>query len=98
MKNERFYWLMHEPRDGGRPRWTVEKMAEEIGVSRPRLTDTLNNKPGRGGQIRRKAVAFFKREFATTWPEILKELGWDEAGKRLTAKNAESAEKETLHV
>ncbi|MEN6533345.1 MAG: hypothetical protein ABFD89_06760 [Bryobacteraceae bacterium] len=87
MKNHKFYWLLHEPRDGrGLPCWTVAMLAREIGSGRAHVTEVLNNVPGHGGKTRRKLVAVFRGHFPY-WREMLAALGWTECGELLNAES-----------
>ncbi len=79
-----------------RPKWSVERIAAEIHCHRSRVNDTLNNKPGRGAQIRPKLVRFFKAHFpdtdGPTWRDLLEALGWNEDG------TVKAVPRGTLHV
>lgn len=48
---------------------TAQKLAKQVGCGRSHLSQVLNNKPGRGGQTRRKL-----RPLLT--PEEIQLLGW----------------------
>ena len=90
MNNERFHWLLQEPRDArGRRLRTVEKVADAIFSGRAHVCQVLSNKPGRGHVTRRKLVTFFKANFAN-WREVLDALGWDEDGTHRTNRTHET--------
>lgn len=52
----------------------VKDLAEQARVSRCHLSEVLQNKPGRGGQTRRRVAPLLL-------PEELALLGWDENGR-----------------
>ncbi|MBI2950362.1 MAG: hypothetical protein HYY23_22265 [Verrucomicrobia bacterium] len=76
-RNEEFFRLLAQSS------WTVKKLAEQAGVSYRHLYEVLANKPGRGGQVRRKVAALLR-------PEELAALGWDANGN-LQPKEAYAA-------
>jgi hypothetical protein len=76
----------------GTHKWTVQKLANEICASRPRVTDVLNNKPGHGGHLRRK-LAKLMRQKLPMWRGMLAALNWDEDG-RLMIKDEPDHQKE----
>lgn len=55
-------------------------MADTLFVNRARLNDTLNNKPGYGGQTRKKVVALFDRHLPEHKRQLISALGWTETG------------------
>lgn len=83
MKNTEFHNLLRRRRDeGGRPLWSIGKIAEHLYLNRSRLSGVFNNDDARrGGQTRPKLIKFFKREFEGTepnWQQLLKALNWNE--------------------
>lgn len=81
MRNERFFYLIEQPRDGnGKKLWTLGRIAEAIYSSRSHVSQVINGKSGRGAYTRKRLVKFFKLNF-TCWRDILLSLGWNEQGK-----------------
>lgn len=81
MRNEKFYWLLREPRDAqGRPVWSVERLAAAAGSSRAHVTEVLNNVPGHGHRTRGRLVRVLMANF-TYWRDMLVVLGWSESGE-----------------
>lgn len=79
MKNKDFLGLLHAQRHPSGRKWTIEKLATAISGNRGHVNDVLNNKPGHGGQTRRKLAALFQKDFPS-WRAMLATLGWDESG------------------
>lgn len=79
MRNKAFYSLLHAVKDetGKRPRWTLDKVAQEIYINRDHLNEVINNK--HGGQTRPKVIKFLKLHFPN-WQDFLEALGWDGEG------------------
>ena len=58
---------------------TVTKLAEQFSIGRSHLSQVLANKPGRGGQTRRKIARYLP-------PVALQLLGWDVRGNLITTE------------
>ena len=71
----------------GTKKWTVAKLAEEIGSSRSRVIDVLNSKPGHGRRIRPKLARLIRQKFPM-WCGMLAALNWDENGRLTTGERA----------
>lgn len=80
MKNPRFHSLLRQCW-WEEERLNVTRLAEGLMTNRAHLSDVLNNKPGRGHQVRKKVVTFLQKHAPEMAPQILVELGWDSAGK-----------------
>jgi hypothetical protein len=83
MKNLRFQSELKQCRDESGRRLTISALAKELQLGRSRLCETLNNKPGRGGQTRKKVIHYFATKHPDRLASVLAALQWDASGRVL---------------
>lgn len=90
--NRGFHDLLRECRDAQGDRYTVEKLAQAVGYSRPHLNKVLlNYEPTRwqlfgkscGGRTRQRVARFFHEQFPQQAAALLAALGWTANGARI---------------
>ena len=80
MKNGDFLDMLHRHVTRENKKWTIARLAREIGSGRCHVNRVLLNAEGHGHQTRRKLVALFMREFPVMWRAMVASLGWTEEG------------------